>query len=395
MKKIGFVIPWYAEKIPGGAEMALRGLTTNMKKSGYAVEILTTCVKEFSADWNVNFYKAGEEEVLGVTVRRFPVRKRNNEAFDLINAKLMNDIEISEEEEETFLTEMVNSPKLYEYLSAHADEYSLFVFTPYMFGTTYYGAQVCPQKSVLIPCFHNETYVYMSKYNDIYSKIKGMVFLAQPECELAHHIFDIDDMKTATLGTGIYTDMSYDAARFRRKYTINSPFFLYAGRKDSGKNVDLMLKYFAEYKLRNAEDLKLVLIGGGEIEIPNIIEDEVIELGFVPVQDKYDACAAAEFLCQPSKNESFSLVIMESWLCERPVLVNDACAVTKHFANTAKGGLYFKNYFEFEACINYFINNKDMSAKMGKNGREFVLKNFAWDVIVKNYMKYFNEVSGG
>ena len=47
----------------------------------------------------------------------------------------------------------------------------------------------------------------------------------------------------------------------------------------------------------------------------------LIDLGFVPIQDKYDAYAAAELLCQPSKHESFSYVIMESWLCERPVLV--------------------------------------------------------------------------
>lgn len=394
MKKIGFVIPWYAEKIPGGAEMAMRGLTTHLKESGYDIEILTTCVKEFSADWNVDYYKAGIEEILGVPVRRFPVRKRDVAAFNSVNAKLMNGQDISAEEEEIFLSEMVNSTKMYDYIKENSDEYSLFVFSPYMFGTTYYGAQACIEKAVLIPCFHNEKYAYISKYNEVFSKVKGMVFLAKPESDLAHKIYDIDHIKTAVLGTGLYTDMTYDSNRFKEKYKIKSPFFIYAGRKDSGKNVDLMLKYFAEYKYRTESNLKLVLIGGGTIDIPSSIEDDVIDLGFVPIQDKYDACAAAEFLCQPSKNESFSLVIMESWLCERPVLVNNACAVTKHFAETAKGGLYFKDYLEFEGCINYLLNNKETSLHMGKNGREFVLKNFAWDVIVENYMKYFKEVAG-
>ena len=31
-------------------------------------------------------------------------------------------------------------------------------------------------------------------------------------------------------------------------------------------------------------------------------------------QDKYNGQAAAQFLCQPSRNESISLVILESWL---------------------------------------------------------------------------------
>ena len=54
MQKIGFVIPWYGENIPGGAEMELREVATHLKEAGMEVEILTTCVKDFNADWNVN-----------------------------------------------------------------------------------------------------------------------------------------------------------------------------------------------------------------------------------------------------------------------------------------------------------------------------------------------------
>ena len=59
MKKIGFVVPWYGVNIPGGAEMALRGVTSHLKEKQVPIEILTTCVREFSADWNENFHKAG------------------------------------------------------------------------------------------------------------------------------------------------------------------------------------------------------------------------------------------------------------------------------------------------------------------------------------------------
>ena len=50
---------------------------------------------------------------------------------------------------------------------------------------------------------------------------------------------------------------------------------------------------------------------------------------------------------------------MESWLCERPVLVNSACKVTKNFAQESQGGLFFGNYFEFEGCVNYIMDNPD------------------------------------
>ena len=73
MKKIAFVIPWYAEKIPGGAEMETREVTKHLREAGMNVEILTTCVKEFVSDWGVNYYPEGTETILGVPVRRFKV----------------------------------------------------------------------------------------------------------------------------------------------------------------------------------------------------------------------------------------------------------------------------------------------------------------------------------
>lgn len=394
MKKLGFVIPWYGPDIPGGAEAALRGLVEHLHEAGVEVEVLATRVKAFSADWNTNYYPAGVELVRDVPVRRFDVRVRDREAFEQINFKYMNGLPVSYEEEKVFLEEMVNSPQMYEYMAAHKDEYELYVFTPYMFGTTYYGVQAAPEKAVMIPCFHDESYAYMKHFREVFSKVRGMIFLAEPEKELTERLYDTDNIKKAVLGTGIYTDFVGDKVRFREKYKIDKPFLLYAGRKDVGKNIYTLIAYYREYVKRQETDLQLVLIGGGEVTIPEDIRDRVHDLGFVPIQDKYDAYAAAEVMCNPSHNESFSIVIMESWLCNRPVLVSGACAVTKNFAIKAAGGLYFDTYYEFEGALEYYKNHPDVADTMGANGREYVMEHFAWDVIVKNYMDFFQKVSG-
>lgn len=393
-KKIGFVIPWYSEKIPGGAEMELRGLTTHLHAAGVKLEILTTCVKEFSSDWNVDYYPEGIEEIHGFDVRRFKVRKRDTPAFDAVNYKLMNGIPINVEEEKTYIREMINSPDMYEYMDKHRDEYKLFVFIPYMFGTTYYGILTCPEKSVLIPCLHDESYAYMNCYKECFAKLKGIIFHAKPESILANKLFDLSLSNQAILGEGVYTDLKYDSQAFRKKFNIDSPFILYAGRKDSGKNVHTLIEYYCKYIKCHFTELQLVLIGGGEIELPReqVENGDIINLGFVDIQDKYNAQAAAELLCQPSKNESFSLVIMESWLCKRPVLVHEDCAVTKNFVAESNGGLYFKDYSDFEGCVNYILRNREAAAEMGRNGEKYVKDNFAWDVIVKKYTTFFDEV---
>lgn len=392
MKKIGFVIPWYEKSIPGGAEMELRGLSSHLHERGVAVEILTTCIKEFSADWNVNYYQEGLDESDVVPIRRFPVKEVDRTRFAAINRKFMEGMPVSLQEEDIFLEEMVNSQSLYHYMEANQQEYSLFVFIPYMFGTTYYGVQVCPEKSVLIPCFHREGYTYMKRFIQQYSKVAGMMFNAKPEYELAKEVYDLSRVGTITLGIGMDTEISGDEARFREKYAIPQPYLLYAGRKDAGKNVHTLLRYFAQYKKDNEADLKLVLIGGGTIAIPEEVKNDVMDLGFVPTQDKYDACSGSLLLCQPSRNESFSLVIMESWLCGRPVLVHEACEVTKNFALESNGGLYFENYPEFAGCVDYVMEHPKEAEQMGINGQEYVRQNFDWDVILERCIRFFEDL---
>ena len=393
MKKIGFVIPWFAAGIPGGAETALFGIVKQLIKRNISVEVLTTCVEKFKSDWNIDHYPQGLDNVTGIPVRRFKVRQRDTGAFDSVCVKLINNESITIDEEDIFLKEMVNSPDLYEYINKNKDDYSLFVFIPYMFGTTYYGCRVCPEKSVMIPCLHDESYAYMKRFKEVFKNLRGMIFLADPECELANSIYDLSGVYTETIGIGIDSDHSGNKERFRKKYGIKDDFILYAGRKEPGKNIDTLINYFTVYKKRNPGNLKMILIGSGEIHIPYQAGGDIIDLGFVSVEDKHDAYAACLLLCQPSQNESFSIVIMESWLQGRPVLVNENSSVTKNFAVKSNGGLFFSDFFEFEGCVDYYLSNSSQADLMGESGRDFVLKNFDWNVIAEKYIRFFEQVS--
>lgn len=393
MKKIAFVTPWYGDKIPGGAEMETRGVVKHLIVAGCDVEILTTCVKDFNGDWNRNYHPEGFAWERGVPVRRFKVRKRNTRAFDAVNSKLMNGQPVSEKEERVFIDEMINSPRMYRYIRDNKEDYDAFIFIPYMFGTTYFGVRECYDRAVLIPCFHDEPYLYLNIYKDVFERTAGMIFNARSEQTLANRVFNLKNVFQCQMGIGIDTDITYDPQHFRQKYDIQDPFILYAGRKDLGKNVDLLLYYFELYKkLHKKSRLKLVLIGGGRIDIPKSIRKCVYDLGFVEMQDKYDAYAAALLLCQPSTHESFSLVIMESWLCERPVLVHGDCEVTKDFTLQSNGGLFFTNYQEYEACLEFFENEPEISMIMGKNGKRFVLDSFGWDAITYKYIAFLNQI---
>lgn len=386
MKRIAFVVPWFAKNIPGGAEAACRDIAYGLSDQGFEIEILTTCIKQFSSDWNINYYKEGIESIDNIKVRRFKVEKRDVQLFDSVNYKLMNKMQVTHEEEKIFIDEMIKSPKLYEYIAENKEKYSCFIFIPYMFSTTYYGIKACPEKSILIPCLHDESYAYLQYVKEMFGLAKRKIFLSKAEEKLASELYKLNSSNDQTIGIGVEKPKFVCDDNFIEKYNIQNPYILYAGRKDKGKGVDVLLSYFERFVKNNeSSDLALVLIGGGEIEIPTTIEDRVFDLGYVSSQDKYNAYSNAKILCQPSFYESFSIVIMESWLYKTPVIVNGKCEVTKNFCIESKGGLYFNNYYEFEEIIKLMIADSRLYDCMVTNGYNYVAVNFMKEVVIDKY----------
>jgi len=406
--KIAFVIPWYGKGIPGGAESECRKTALHLK-GRFDVEVLTTCVRDFQSDWNVDFHKEGVEVAEGIRVRRFPVRKRDTHSFDAVNKRLMHTdmgrlkamrsarpgfSPVSPNEEETYIRESVNSPALYDYIVRSYGEYDLFIFIPYMFGTTYFGSMAARDKAALIPCLHDESYAYLSIYNAMFRNARRVIFNSSSEERLARRLFGALD-GGVLLGTGVDTEFTSEPERFRNKYSMQGPFVLYAGRKDAGKNTPLLVDFFRRFKADNpANPMKLVLIGPGDVLIPGRYKKEIIDLGFIEAQDKFDAYGAALCLCQPSVNESFSIVLMEAWACSTPALVHAGCEVTREFCVESGGGLYFSNYPEFAEGLLFMCENDGVRKGLGQKGSSFVRRNFAWDVVTERLSSFIRGGNG-
>jgi glycosyltransferase involved in cell wall biosynthesis len=384
--KIAFVLPWYGKDIRGGAEIAARGYLEHLARRGWDVEVLTTCIRDFHSDWSSNERPAGVEKVRGVPVRRFQVRQRDADVFARLNRRLIQGASLTPEEERHFMREMINCPGLVGFISNHQDEYQFF-FTPYLFSTTYWGSRAAPERSWILPCLHDEEYARMSIIKDMMESVHGIMFKSRAEMGLARRLFNLQQVTCGVIGDGIDTDVSGNAAAFRDKYDLKSPFILYVGRKDIGKNTPLLVDYFARYKAVRDNALKLVLVGSGGISIPSQVNDDVTDLGYVSTEDKYGAYRAATIFCQPSVNEAFSLVIMESWLCSTPVIVNGHCEVTVDHVRSSNGGLYFNTYAEFAGCIDYLLENPKQATRMAKLGARYVYANFTWDKVIDRFIR--------
>ncbi len=396
--RIAFVTPWFGENIPGGMENAAYQTVLHLHRAGAPVEVLTTTIRDFYADWGRDGHRPGPDTVQGVPVRRFPVEHRDKAAFDAVNARLMQGQRVTPEQEAIFMREMFRSPELYAFIEQRQAEY-IFFFIPYLYASTFYGARVAPARSFIVPCLHDEAYAHMGILRDLIPRVRGLVMYAQAERQLAERLYGAPaEQLRCVFGLGVGSDIQADGERFRHKYGLSDRFVLYVGRKESGKNLPLLLAYWRRYKAQGGEG-KLALIGSGHMPIEPDLQPHVVDLGFVPTQDKYDAYAAASVLCQPSQNESFSFVIMESWLAGTPVLVHGACAVTREHVNAANGGLYFHTYEEFAATVTYLLQNEAIGRKMAAQGRRYILQNYTWEIVTGKYLQLIDqtvrELAGG
>ena len=114
------------------------------------------------------------------------------------------------------------------------------------------------------------------------------------------------------------------------------------------------------------------------------------DLGFVSEADKLAAMAGSLAFCQPSVNESFSIVLMETWLAGRPVLVHGNCAVTRHHVETSGGGLWFDDYFSFEECLDWFLSHPRECGAMARQGADYVLNSVV--LVLKEFEKTSNDI---
>jgi len=136
--------------------------------------------------------------------------------------------------------------------------------------------------------------------------------------------------------------------------------------------------------------MELILAGNPIIKVPE--HPRIRHLGFLDDTDKFDALAAADLLIMPSYYESLSMVALEAWALGRPVLANGRCDVLKGQCIRSNAGLYYESYEEFVEGLYSLESNGPLNARLGRNGREFFMRHYAWPVIERKYLDMFEQL---
>ncbi len=399
MKPVAFVIPWFGEQLKGGAEQLAWQVSNRLAERGHSVEVLTTCCASFLEDWSTNHLPAGVEHVDGLVVRRFKVDKRNGELFNHANTHAL---EVPPEQlkpgsnpftfgtGDLFVAENINSQALERYLRRNKNKYHAFVFLPYLYGIILNGLPLVRGKSWLQPCLHDEVYAYLPDVEQIMRSCHGVLYNSLGEERLAHTLFGPGiQRKGAVVGVGVER---FDSSRQTLPTRVGGidldreQYVLCLGRRDKTKNTALLVSAYQQFRRSHPKTaLKLVLAGPGSEQFGSDAQG-VHDLGLVSESDKEALLSRCSALFQPSRNESYSRVIMEAWLYNRPVAAHGKCLATSMAVTAAGGGWLAESRGEWAALFHNLEQVEEARLlELGARGREYAREYAEWDAVIERY----------
>jgi glycosyltransferase involved in cell wall biosynthesis len=406
--RIAFVVHRYGPEILGGAEFHCR-LVAEQVAERHHVEVLTTCARDY-VTWR-NEYPEGPDRVRGVTVRRFATsRTRDIRDFDAYTEWIVHHRHTRQDEMEWLKRQGPWAPGLLDYLERHHQQYDVMVFFTYLYAPTVLGVRVAPAKSLLVPTAHDEPALTLGIYAELFKSAGGIAWNTDAEREFVTSRFTIGAAVDDVVGCGVELPegsavddahappvppesreplaphLEGPANAFRRRHRLHDPFVLYGGRIDPGKGCEELFEYFQSY-LKNGGDANLVLMGVKMMPLPD--DPHVRFAGTLPEEERLHALEAASVVVVPSPHESLSLMALEAFAVGTPVLANAQSAVLVEHCRRSNAGLYYGDRYEFEEALKLLLRDKDLSAAMGRNGKQYVNRHYRWSVVMNKYERLF------
>jgi glycosyltransferase involved in cell wall biosynthesis len=430
--KLAFVIQRYGGEVLGGSEQLCR-LVAERLAAQHEVDVLTTCARDY-VTWK-NEYPEGTDRVRGVTIRRFASsRTRDIESFNKYSDWIYNHEHTRADEMEWLKQQGPWCPALIEYLRRHHQQYDVLIFFTYLYATTVQGLEVNPGRSIVVPTAHDEPAIYLEIFKDVFTRPAALCYLTDSERAFVQQQFPDRPLLEELTGVGIDippqqphprapgpsdeeaalpaddsaaeesgADESGDqpGAReypshvlsrgsvFRRRHRLHGPFALYGGRIDPGKGCEELLEYFSSY-VKEGGDATLALMGAKLMSLP---EDPSVRFaGLLSESERVQALEAASVVVCPSPYESLSLLALEALSVGTPILVNARSEVLVEHCVRSNGGLWYGDRDEFMECMKLLFGDARLRAALGRNGREYVRRNYRWDIVLGKYERIFAKV---
>ncbi len=177
----------------------------------------------------------------------------------------------------------------------------------------------------------------------------------------------------------------------------NRQVVLFVGSLIPRKGVSYLVEA-AKRVVKEEKETLFVIVGGGplkkrlaaDVEAANLSGNFAFIRG-VSEEDLPAIYRCADVFTLPSIQEGQGIVLLEAQASGKPVVAFNVSGVKETVRNGETGLLVKPNSDELAEAILSLLSDSSWRKKMGTRGREFVQKEFSWDVSAKKMFRVYRE----
>lgn len=319
--------------------------------------------------------------------------ERDIEKFSEFSEKIFNEQHTFEDELKWIEVQGPYSSSLENFVRENEKEYNCFIFFGYLYWTTFFLLPLVRAKSIMrSPSPSTDPPLYLSVYKRLFSLPRAIIYPSVEVKDFIQRRFGNHHVLNEIIGSGVDLNKKFRNDIFPEKFGVGGRYVITVAREiDRMKGGEETVEFFSRFRAQNKGDINLVLIGRTS---GKSYPQGVIATGEVESREMvYSAIYNSKVVIIPSKTESLSLVLLEGMACGRPVLVNGNNPVLKGHVERSGGGLYYRNYEEFEESLEKLLGDRELRREMGEKGRKYVKENYSWEEIERRYLEMIERVS--
>lgn len=379
--KIGIIIQRFGHGVLGGAELHCRYVADRLRLN-HDVEIITTTARDYLT-WQ-NEFPSGPSRENDLSVVRFPIATaRNVERYHELSY-LVSHCPHSPADELAWLEEQgPGCPGLIDHLRRHSGDYDVLIFFSFRYATVFHGLAIAPRKSILVPTAENDRIIHLEIFRSLFHQPAAIAYNSIEEREMIQAITGNAKVPGEVVGVGLSEQLPIPSEELFRKFDLRRRFIVYVGRIEKIKGCAALADDYFRFVSRNRPEVDLVFLGRGDYRPPK--HPLILHLADVSETEKLGIIAAAECLVLPSRFESLSMVLLEAMAMRTPFLANGECPVLRGQSIRSGGGLYYRNYDEFELALGRLIQDRPLARRMGEHGYRYYRENYNWSTIMAKY----------
>ncbi|ODS37374.1 hypothetical protein BEH94_07815 [Candidatus Altiarchaeales archaeon WOR_SM1_SCG] len=204
--------------------------------------------------------------------------------------------------------------------------------------------------------------------------------------------YEIKPEKIKVIPNYVVTDVFKPHPEIQKKYDL-----IFVGRGGNQKNIGNLLEAI-KYLKTKGQNISLVMVGGGcdDKKIRETVNNYDLNVTFKGNILNFELpriLNQAKIFILPSYYEGHPKTLLEAMSCGMPCIGSDVTGIKEDIEHTKTGYLCETDYRSIANAVETLISDESLQKTLGKNAREYILKKYSIDKILKMELDVIQEVA--